>query len=58
MSGDCSDAEAMLKTDSKKLEKPYTKPTLTVYGKVQQLTQLVAPNGSLDGGSGHRTTHT
>jgi hypothetical protein len=48
----------MLKTDSKKLEKPYTKPTLTEYGKVQQLTQLVLPNGSLDGGTGNRTTHT
>jgi hypothetical protein len=48
----------MLKTDSKKLEKPYTKPTLTVYGKVQQLTQMLAPNGSLDGGGANRTTHT
>jgi len=57
MSGDCSDAEAMLKSDSKKLEKPYTKPTLTVYGKVQELTQTVAPNGNLDGGTGARTTH-
>jgi hypothetical protein len=46
----------MLKTDSKKLEKPYTKPTLTVYGKVQELTQTIAPNGSRDGGTGNRTT--
>lgn len=31
-------------------KKPYTKPTLTVYGTVRELTQAVGPHGSKDGG--------
>jgi hypothetical protein len=36
--------------ESKKPKKPYTKPTLTVYGTVTELTQKVGLTGSLDNG--------
>jgi hypothetical protein len=36
-----------LKREPKKL---YTKPTLTVYGTVQDITLAVGPRGSKDGG--------
>jgi hypothetical protein len=39
-----------------KQEKPYVKPTLTIYGTVRDLTKTTAPHGQLDGGSGNRTT--
>jgi hypothetical protein len=32
-------------------KKPYSKPTLTVYGTVRELTQNVGARGTLDGGS-------
>jgi len=32
-------------------KKPYSKPTLTVYGTVRELTQNVGVHGTLDGGS-------
>lgn len=35
--------------ESKKPKKPYTKPTLTVYGTVRELTQKVGVHGTLDG---------
>ena len=31
-------------------KKPYSKPTLTVYGTVRELTQSQGANGQLDGG--------
>lgn len=42
----------MLKTDCDKRERPYpySKPTFTVYGKVQELTKTVAKVGQADGG--------
>jgi len=42
----------------KKPEKPYSKPTLTVYGTVQQLTGTLGPKMALDGSTitGHRHT--
>jgi hypothetical protein len=38
-------------------KKPYTKPTLTVYGTVRELTQHLGNRGNLDGGGG-RTPRT
>jgi len=32
-------------------KKPYSKPTLTVYGTVRELTQHVGARGNSDGGS-------
>jgi hypothetical protein len=40
----------MAQTDNNKQEKPYSKPTLTIYGKVQELTKSVARNGMGDHG--------
>ena len=31
-------------------KKPYSKPTLTVYGTVRELTQTVGVHGTVDGG--------
>jgi hypothetical protein len=31
-------------------KKPYSKPTLTLYGTVRELTQKVGAHGSTDGG--------
>lgn len=31
-------------------KKPYSKPTLTVYGTVRELTQAVGTHGTRDGG--------
>lgn len=41
----------MLKPDSNKREKPYSKPTLTVYGKLRELTKSLGATGMSDGGS-------
>ena len=38
-------------------KKPYSKPTLTVYGTVRELTQSRGNRGQLDGG-GSRTSRT
>ena len=39
-------------------KKPYSKPTLTVYGTVRELTQNVGVNGQLDSGPpGMNRTH-
>jgi hypothetical protein len=40
-------------------KKPYSKPTLTVYGTVRELTQSVGTRGNLDGGVqlGKRHSH-
>jgi len=42
----------------KKSELPYSKPTLTVYGTVQQLTGTVGPRKALDGGAITGMRHT
>jgi hypothetical protein len=42
--------EMLMAKLNKKPEKPYSKPTLTVYGTVQQLTGTVGPKMALDGG--------
>jgi hypothetical protein len=49
----------MAQTDNSKREKPYSRPTLTIYGKVQELTKSVGPNGKADGGAtkGRKHTH-
>ncbi len=49
----------MAQTDYSKREKPYSRPTLTIYGKVQELTKSVGPNGNKDGGAtmGRKHTH-
>jgi hypothetical protein len=39
-----------VKREPKKPKKPYTKPTLTVYGTVRELTQKVGTAGQADGG--------
>jgi hypothetical protein len=41
----------MAQTNEGKQAKPYLKPTLTVYGKVQDLTKANFTSGSLDGGT-------
>lgn len=41
----------MVKTDCGKQERPYSKPTLTVYGKVKELTKQLAFRGQPDGGT-------
>ena len=39
-------------------KKPYSKPTLTVYGTVRELTRQVSTQGTLDGGRpGANRTH-
>jgi hypothetical protein len=40
-------------------KKAYEPPTLTIHGKVDELTQATGSRGQLDGGStlGHRRTH-
>jgi hypothetical protein len=43
--------EMLMAKLNKKPEKPYSKPTLTVYGTVQQLTGTVGPKMALDGGA-------
>ncbi len=40
----------MDKAVKRETKKPYSKPTLTVYGTVRELTQRVGRNGKLDGG--------
>ncbi len=39
-----------VKQEPEKPKKPYTKPTLTIYGTVRELTQKVGQNGQRDGG--------
>jgi hypothetical protein len=40
----------MVKTVKREPKKPYSKPTLTVYGTVRELTQSQGGNGQFDGG--------
>lgn len=39
-------------------KKPYSKPKLTVYGTVRELTQSQGTRGHLDGGGNPRSNHT
>ena len=47
----------MVKSVKRETKKPYSKPTLTVYGTVRELTQNRGSRGRLDGG-GARTPRT
>jgi hypothetical protein len=47
----------MVKAVKRETKKPYSKPTLTVYGTVRELTQRRGARGRLDGG-GRRTPRT
>jgi hypothetical protein len=47
----------MGKAIKRETKKPYSKPTLTVYGTVRELTQRRGNRGRLDGG-GRRTPRT
>jgi hypothetical protein len=49
----------MVKPVKRETKKPYSKPTLTVYGTVRELTQKVGTRGNLDGGAllGKRNSH-
>jgi hypothetical protein len=40
----------MVKTVKRETKKPYSKPTLTVYGTVKELTQSSGGRGRRDGG--------
>ena len=40
----------MVKPVKRQPKKPYSKPTLTVYGTVRELTQNVGRHGKKDGG--------
>jgi hypothetical protein len=48
----------MVKSVRRETKKPYSKPTLTVYGTVRELTQAVGRNGRRDGGRGARSNRT
>jgi len=50
--------EMLMAKLKKRPEKPYSKPTLAVYGTVQQLTGTLGPKMALDGSTiiGHRHT--
>ncbi len=47
----------MVRTVKRETKKPYSKPTLTVYGTVKELTQNRGIRGQIDGG-GRRTPRT
>jgi hypothetical protein len=49
----------MAKSVNREPKKPYSKPALTVYGNVRELTQKVGTKGKLDGSNviGHRHSH-
>jgi hypothetical protein len=38
-------------------KKPYSKPTLTVYGTVRELTQKIGSTGRADGGNPRSAKH-
>jgi hypothetical protein len=44
----------MAKPVKREPKKTYSKPSLTVYGTVRELTQAVANKGNSDGGAGNR----
>ena len=49
-----SEGSIMAETYSGKQARPYSKPTLTVYGRVQDLTKANFTTGSSDGGADPR----
>jgi hypothetical protein len=49
-----SGGSMMAETDIGMQVRPYSKPTLTVYGKVQDLTKANFTSGSPDGGADPR----
>ncbi len=44
----------MVKPVKREPKKPYSKPKLTVYGTVRELTRAIGNKGNLDGGTGNR----
>jgi hypothetical protein len=42
----------MGKPENPEPKKPYSKPTLTLYGTVRELTRMVGIHGNADGGTG------
>ena len=48
----------MVKSVKRETKKPYSKPTLTVYGTVRELTQTTGRSGHPDGGRGARSNKT
>jgi hypothetical protein len=48
----------MVKSVKRETKKPYSKPTLTVYGTVRELTQRVGISGKADGGRSARANRT
>lgn len=48
----------MDKPVKREAKKPYSKPKLTVYGTVRELTQSTGVNGQRDGARGQRAVHT
>ncbi len=44
----------MADRDPKKPQKPYSEPTFVAYGKVRDLTKVVATRGQPDGGTSPR----
>jgi len=48
----------MAKPAKRETKKPYSKPTLTVYGTVRELTQMQGRTGRPDGGRGARSNKT
>jgi hypothetical protein len=48
----------MVKPVKRVAKKPYSKPTLTVYGTVRELTQTRGPNGQKDKHGNRAPAHT
>ncbi len=49
----------MVKPVTRETKKPYSKPALTAYGTVRELTQAVGNKGNRDGGARNTSrTHT
>jgi hypothetical protein len=47
----------MVKPVKREPKRPYSKPTLTVYGTVRELTQKVGRTGQADGGNPRSARH-
>jgi len=48
----------MAEAVKRETKKPYSKPTLTAYGTVRELTQTTGRSGKPDGGRGARANKT
>jgi hypothetical protein len=48
----------MAKPVKRETKKPYSKPTLTVYGTIVELTQRTGPNGRKDKAGARPPAHT